>query len=285
MAFVNSATRGFMPVRELPENLQPLIDADVLTYETCLAVEYGSEYTPSFDGIASNFDKKIADICFACNTSIPPILFLTGENNFRFKIATVKPYKSRDVNKRPFHFENIRAYMIGVYGARVVDGMEADDAICIEQNSRPDETIICTRDKDLRMQYGWHYGWESGKQPAFHPQWVDPIGNITLVKDKIVGTGLHFFYSQLLTGDVVDSIPGLPRCGPVKAFEVLRGCTTEEEMFNAVYPLYREKYGDMWRVMLLEQGQLLWMCNQLHEDGRPVLWEIPYEPEDIEKHG
>lgn len=264
-----------MNTHELPKNLQPLIDADVLSYETCLAVEYGVDYIPHFDSVASNLDKRINDICYSCNTTTPPILFLTGENNFRFDIATVKPYKNRDKDKRPFHYENIRAYMEGVYGARVVDGMEADDAICMEQNARMDETIICTRDKDLRIQMGWHYGWESGKQAEFFPQWVDEMGTLSLnEKKKIVGTGKKFFYSQLLTGDVVDNIPGLPRCGPVKAFNTLDGLDTEEQLYNAVYTLYKEKYGDMCDSMLLEQGRLLWMCNELNEDGSPKMWEL-----------
>lgn len=94
------------------------------------------------------------------------------------------------------------------------------------------ETIICSRDKDLRMCPFWHYGWEHGNQPEFFPTYVERLGEITLSEDKkkIKGTGLKFFYSQLITGDTVDNIPGLPKGGPVLAALTLADAVSEQEM-------------------------------------------------------
>jgi 5'-3' exonuclease len=146
----------------------------------------------------------------------------------------------------------------------------------IEQTLRGDETIICTRDKDLRSVDGWHYGWELGEQPSFGPFRVDGYGAIHLSDDrkKITGYGLKFFLSQCLTGDRVDSIPGLPKCGPVAAFERLVDTNTYEEGRQAVLEAYSERYGDEDVYELEEQGRLLWMTRKLNEDGTPVLWDV-----------
>jgi 5'-3' exonuclease len=156
--------------------------------------------------------------------------------------------------------------------------MEADDLMSIEQTSRPHETIICTRDKDLRQVPGWHYGWELGNQPQFGPLLVDDVGKITLSPDrkKINGYGGMFFYAQCLTGDPVDTIPGLGnKTGPVKAFEILEGSETLEDAFKRVLEAYRGVYEDRAEEELLEQGRLLWMTRKLDENQNPVMWTLP----------
>ena len=82
-------------------------------------------------------------------------------------------------------------------------------------------------------------------------------------------------------GDTTDNIGGLPYGGDVLAYAVLDGLQTEEEMFQAVWNLYYEYYEDEARASerMLEDGRLLWMCRELHEDGSPVMWAFPFEPE------
>jgi 5'-3' exonuclease len=212
--------------------MQPLVDADVLVYECGFAAETGwgkDKGAPPFEYAAEFLDNRIKYLCSGGgNTS--PLLFLTGKTNFRTKIAKRQKYKDRPSNK-PYHYKNLIAYIKGKYDYRITEGLEADDLICIEQTQRPEETIICTRDKDLRACGGWHYGWELGNQPQFGPERVEGLGRITLSRDRksIKGVGLLFFYSQLLTGDKVDSIPGCEGIGPVKAYETLKNCTTSKK--------------------------------------------------------
>lgn len=260
---------------------QPLLDADILCYEIGFAAEAGweGEGFPPFDYVAELLDNRIANICGIVEATEPPILFLTGKTNFRFAIAKRQPYKTRPSNK-PWHYKNIKAYIKGKYDYRESEGMEADDLMAIEQTRRGLETIICSRDKDLRSVPGWQYGWELGKQPQFGPLLVDERGTIRLSDDrsKIVGYGELFFYAQCLTGDSVDSIPGLGnRTGAVKAMSILDGCVALEDAFKRVQEAYKGVYGDRGDEELLEQGRLLWMTRTLHEDGLPVLWEIPNE--------
>ena len=257
--------------------MQPLIDADVLRYEVGFAAETGWQQPgfPPFDYVAELLDNRIGNICACVESTKPPILFLTGKENFRFALAKRQPYKKRAGHK-PWHFKNITAYMKGMYDVRICEGLEADDLMSIFQ-SQNEGTIICTRDKDLRAVPGWQYGWELGNQPSFGPELVTETGYIKLSNDrkKIIGTGLLFFYSQCLTGDVVDSIGGLDQCGPVKAFKILDGCVDTTDAFNRVKEAYRQVYGDCGDGELLEQGRLLWMTRELNEDGTPVLWKFP----------
>lgn len=256
----------------------PLIDADVLRYEVGFAGEAGwqQEGVPPFDYVAELLHMRIDNICGVVGATAPPILYLTGKHNFRNQIATRQPYKDRP-SAKPWHFYNITAYMKGNYDVRLTEGLEADDLMAIEQTKRPNETIICTRDKDLRAVPGWHYGWELGNQPQFGPELVDDLGWLKLSPDRksIKGTGLRFFYAQCLLGDRVDSIKGVEGVGPVKAIDLLGGASTEPELFNITRSTYREKYGDMADSFLLESGRMLWMTRELNEDGTPVLWEFP----------
>ena len=279
--------------------MQPLIDGDILLYEIGSCGQYTDEATGDlvireFDFVAHLLDQKVKEICAMVWATEEPILYITNnwrihkkENrqrvregkaekefvpNFRDKVAHAKKYKGNRVNEKPFHYDNLIAYMRGKYDTRVAEGFEADDLICIEQYSRLHllDTIICTRDKDLRICQGMHYGWECGKQRQFGPERVDEIGYIHLYGEKtkvIKGVGLKFFYAQLITGDTTDNIPGLPKGGPVLAFNTLAELTTHKELEDAVVGLYKKKFGDDWKEQFLEQANLLWMCMEFEEDG------------------
>jgi hypothetical protein len=271
--------------------MQVLLDADILRYECAAAAESGwqSEGLPPFDYAANLLDERINNICAIVGATAPPILFLTGKGNFRYDIAKKQPYKTRP-SVKPFHFHNLTAYMRSKYNAITSEGMEADDLMAIEQSRRINartlgdtaeiESIICSRDKDLRGVPGYFYSWELGAQPSFGPELIDETGYIKLSADgkKLSGVGGMFFFSQCLMGDPTDSIPGIPKIGPAKAFKILQATTTLPEAFAAVLGAYRASYGDAEGVAeaeLLEQGRLLWMTRGLHPDGSVVLWELP----------
>ena len=298
--------------------MKPLIDADVLRYEIGHSGQYfelDEDGVPvldelgekivvyrEFDYVADLLDQKIAEICALVWATEPPVLYLTNDRrmhkkankqrkklgeaeveykpNFRDDIAEKKVYKGSRKNEKPFHYDNLTAYMFSKYEVKVAIGMEADDLLSIDQYARVKsgqlDTIICSRDKDLRITPGMHFGWECGRQAQFGPQRVTDLGQITLKgRGKVVGDGLKFFYSQVLTGDGVDNIPGLPGCGPVKAFDTLSLCESEEELFNATASLYEVKYGETWREEMFEQCQLLWMVREVDEEGNLVMYKMP----------
>lgn len=208
--------------------------------------------------------------------------------NFREAVAKKKEYKvTRKASVKPLHYDNLTEYILAKYNCVMAEGLEADDLLSIYQReAEPLTTIICSRDKDLKMVPGMHFSWACGKQKQFGPERVDEMGRLfpiyrgatTKGEPKLAelkGTGMSFFAAQLLTGDSVDSIPGLPGCGPKKAFEALSPCVSVGELFIAVKELYVNKFGDTWEAELLEQGRLLWMVAELDEAGKPVMWTIP----------
>lgn len=272
--------------------MRPLIDGDILCYEIGFAAETAwAAINPGEDPTSSppwelvNFmlHERLDAICASVwhrlrGDKETPLIFLSGPTNFRNDIATVKPYKGTRKSVKPWHYNNIKVYLTGCFNTMVSDGMEADDNMATFHIFNTD-TCICSRDKDLRQVPGWFYSWELGKQAALGPMMIDRHGSISLSNDrkKIEGTGLSFFYSQVLTGDVVDNIPGLPRCGPVAAYDILTG-SPEQKMLNMVYAAYLDYYGvDDCAERLTEQGRLCWMTRQVNIDGTPKLWEIGME--------
>lgn len=201
--------------------------------------------------------------------------------NFRDKVAKKKVYKGSRKNERPKHYINLVEYVCATREVVVAEGCEADDLLAIHQcASEPLTTIICSRDKDLKIVPGMHFGWMCGFQKQFGPAQVFEEGTLDISANgkKISGTGLKFFYSQVLTGDSTDDYPGLPRCGPVKAYKLLSECNGEEEMFEAVAGAYKEYYGNSvdnvggemrlpWHDEMKEQCNLAWMVCDRNEDG------------------
>ena len=270
-----------------------LIDADLIAYEAASAadmVEEGYERR-SFDYVIDKVDESIKFITenSGCDSYE---LFITGKDNFRYDIATVKPYKGNRSDKpKPFYLESTRK-LLESYGAVVCDGMEADDMLAVRAREMEyKDCCICSRDKDLRMVPCMQYSWEVGLQPEWGPELVDTLGELHFrFSDKILkngeksnaikkvwGTGLKWFYAQLIIGDSTDNISGLEGKGGGLVHQVIHPCTSEEELFTAAFSAYTDKYGDTAAERLLEQGRLLWMHDTLDEEGKVILWELPYE--------
>jgi hypothetical protein len=276
----------------LPTNLQPLVDGDIIRYEIGYASEVGwraktqKDESPPFSYVSELLHQRLADISSACNTIKKPRIFFTTGRTFRFDIATKKPYKGTRIEKKPFHFDNLTVYLRDIMGAEEVTGIEADDMLAIEHVSSDGETILVSRDKDLKQVPGWFYSWELNLQPSWGPALITREGELKFTPAnaekkkpaKLTGTGLSWFYAQVLIGDPVDNIPGLPNTGPVAAFELLQGKTPAEQL-NAVMGAYLDYYECLPKAVqqLLEQGRLCWLTRRLNEDGSPQLWEIGME--------
>lgn len=428
-----------------------LIDADILVYEVGVQGQYIDPYLDpdnnliikSFDHVKEVMDQKIAEIVRRSESDDVRV-FLSGPNNFRKEIAKKKVYKdNRKDSVKPYHYDNLRAYLISSYKAEVSDGIEADDAICIAQienakeygvrvpfhkgyyyldyedwvrfsdthfiqdgngylindtgkgatrkiwslhreimgnpeglvvdhingdildnrkynlrvcttkenirNSKPQEgtstykgvswdkdrnkwiaqikvdrkgihlgrfdseiqaaeaydnaainyygeyarlnlqsvytkpwkeTIICSRDKDLRQCPLLHYTWECGAQPEKSPYLVEGFGELVPHYDKkgkidrLYGTGDKWFLAQMLMGDSTDHIPGLPGRGPVRVLGALLDIDKYEDGLSIVVNEYVDYYEDSWKEELEEQAALVWMIRERNEDGSPKHWRL-----------
>jgi hypothetical protein len=219
-----------------------LIDADSL----CYAVGFSSNDAEESIAIA-RLEETMTELCMELDCEDYKG-FLTGKGNFRDAIAVTVPYKGQRVSEKPVHLNALRCHLVTSWGFTVVQGIEADDAVGIAAYAVPeDETIMVHIDKDLNQFRGWHYNYR--KKEKYYVSEFE---------------GLTAFYTQILTGDRIDNIIGLKGIGPVKAKRILKECTNENELYQAVLKAYE---GDQQR--LLENAQLLWLQREPNQVWTP----------------
>jgi len=157
-------------------------------------------------------------------------IFLSGSNNFRNEIYPI--YKANRLDqKRPEHYGAIREHLINKWHAEVINGMEADDAMGINQY---DDTIICTIDKDLDTIAGAHYNFVKDEYYQVSPK--EAVNN---------------FCMQMLAGDSTDNICALWRVGMATAKKRL---DTYPDYYTGALEEYKKYYGDGW--------EEAWDCNE-----------------------
>lgn len=263
--------------------MQPLIDGDILLHEIGWSAEFkdkdtGEKLLLDAEWAEDLLHKKIKGICDDVGGTLPPIIFFSDSEwlskklnrpyvrGFRYDVAKSKPYKGNRLNPKPFHFYNLLAIMLSDYKCIISEnGEEADDVICYTQaeavrTSSEVTTIICSRDKDVRICPGWHFSWECGSQRAIGPVETDEIGWLEKREDgSVIGYGLSFFYYQMLVGDTADHIPGLPKFGTAKAYVLLGELKTAEQLYETVKTAYKENMGSVAKEYFMEQADLLWM--------------------------
>lgn len=271
-----------------------LIDADILAYEFG-ALKVSENRSPDFlpdmeTGDPMPFEvcwgalcNRIASICKAVRAERYRLYLSSQEiKTWRYEAATILPYKGSRHSDRPPHWEDLRINMTLHHPHVVCEFIEADDALSIEQYtewnnlyesyqteedlSKQLTTIICTRDKDLNMVPGWHYGWGLGNQPE-KPLWFQ-----TSLE------GRKCFYKQLIQGDATDNILGLYGVGPKSSLIAkIDKMTSEGEMFRHVYKCYVDRFGMYARQFMTENGQLLKM-----QETREQRWN-PWNTGDAER--
>ena len=220
----------------LPELITKVaIDADFMLYN----VGFTSEDSTEREAL-NRLAEWVTDIVYMNLDCEDFKAYLTPKRNFRYDIAKTVPYKSnRKGAEKPKHFDALRKHMQGM-GAITIEGIEADDAVAIESTINLNKIWIVHVDKDLDQLEGWHYN--PNKDHKYY---------ITAFE------GYYNFYTQMLTGDRVDAIPGLKGIGPVKAIHFLYNCKTKEELHSAVLKAYTGMGHGM--EYFTEQGQLLWL--------------------------
>lgn len=231
--------------------LVPLVDADVL----CYRVGFAAEKDEPIENVLHSVKKCVLDIMSTFPNAPDERLFLTGKGNFRNKVATQLEYKGhRKHMPKPQYYEEIREYLQRRFNAEVVDGMEADDALGINQYSKYKATsVIASIDKDMLMIPGWHYNFVKKEL-----RYVN--------KDA----AYRAFFMQLLMGDMTDNIPGIRGLGPKTAAKLLGDETDPEKMYEIAQREYERHYGDEWRDVIDEQAQLLWILRS-ETEGCPFM--------------
>lgn len=219
------------------------------------------------------------------------VLLLTGSGShkgYRYAVARVKAYQgTRASSRRPANWKGLRDLLEqGVLGVPQIDfDREADDRFAQYGHADPENTVIGTQDKDMRMVPGWHIDWVDNRMRYLAPGVYDSVMN-----DKQYG--IKWFWLQMLHGDTADNIPGLPlakvnnklvKVGEVTAGKMLAGTQSNRDAARAVYDAYHSYYGERALVEMLEQAVLLWMrkCSDASWDdvaafGNPMAMFWPH---------
>jgi hypothetical protein len=210
----------------------------------------------------SSVKRMIQHICEGAECE-EYVVYLTGKGNYREDVATMRVYKGNRKSEKPHHYNAIKEYLIDVHKAVVCEGQEADDAIGI---AGMNGDIMASIDKDLNGVPGWHYNWNDQSLYEVQPDEAD-----------------RFFYTQLLTGDSTDNIPGLYQMtgqrATAKIKETLHHLDTPAAMYAYVRDIWRMAYEKVGMCMdemdavvdgwLLEIGQLLWIRRREGETWKP----------------
>ena len=238
-----------------------LIDGDVVCYNAgfasdAAAREKGIEHEPLSHCL--HIVRQRLDAITEAAGATDRLIYLSHPINYREEIFP--DYKAnRDVTHKPFWHTEIRDYLIERQGAAFSEqGDEADDALGIHQMgalAADEETIICTIDKDLDMIPGLHYNFSKTRRDNGVYDLSDP-------------DCLRLFYTQMLTGDSADNIPGMFKKLGVKAsarwLVPIEDMTRAKEMYEYVMEVYNGDEGFVHR-----NGKLLW----IKRDER--WWEPP----------
>lgn len=196
-----------------------LIDGDfipwVVSYN-CREASYPYEIERSTDELMTSLMSR------AGSTSVIGYLGLPGIKSFRYKVASLRPYKGKR-GEKPEYFEMwagvVTSHLKSRYGfvcsdlystdpdsgvslAYETDDMVASHARLLREDNTPH--IICSTDKDLKQIPGTH---------------LNPTKMEFLEVDPTEAQAS--LWLQALMGDSVDNIPGLPKCGPVSAQKIL----------------------------------------------------------------
>ena len=241
-------------------------------------------------------DEPLSHACQMAKKSIQKIIkdteadeyevYIAGEGNFREEIAITKGYKAQRTTPRPDHWSGVRDYLIESWDATQIDGMEVDDHVSMllwEDYIEGGSTLILSSgDKDLNNTPGMHYNPRTREK-----YWVTET------------QATRHFWFQMLAGDKVDNILGLPHgteslvekfgltrhslkgFGDVSAKTVLSNSadTTQAVVDAITCYVHWARQEDMTLLELVEymqeQGRLLWMLRELDVMGDPLMWEPP----------
>ncbi len=256
--------------------MKALIDGDILCYSYgSLNDEQGRPLT--WNLIVNHLNAKIREICDKVGAD-EYCIYITGDNNFRKTEATIKPYKgNRKDLEKPHSHDRVKKYLTSgkPHPFEICEDWEADDGMAMAQEYEYDNdlwygaTCICSNDKDLRMVPGYHYSWAVGSKIKEKP--------MTWISEE---EGNKWFFTQLLTGDPTDNIPGLYRVGPKNAEKLLHGLTEPLSLYSKVYEQYECRFGSYWKLFMHENARLLYMLRSPDDDVR--IWLDELEEKRIE---
>lgn len=217
-----------------------LIDADSMLYLSIPNKEEQSslESLPDEDRIfealkisQSKFEALYASIVDTCNSSKDPTMFFSCSRSTNYRLAFYSSYKAsreKSKSKRPeivsLSLLELKNHILNNYKKAVhCLNCEADDAIAYVKRLIPDESIVCSIDKDVLCQLpGIHFNYAKNEKV-----------------ETSEAEALNFLCMQGLMGDSVDSIPGIPKVGKKKAKTLLDNLGYSIDSVRQIYEEFK----------------------------------------------
>lgn len=234
-----------------------LIDVDSIIY----IISYAYRDIPNTDPllVINSCDSMIGRILK--DTSATHYLgSFSDPSPFRHSVYKYAPYKGNRVQKPDWVVKwkpVIVNHCVSKWGFIVPTmPLEADDIICGVHYTLPDcEKIICSPDKDLKQIPGMHFNYKK------------PTDGIKQVNEE---DAKYNFWEQVLIGDSVDNVKGVPGMGP-KAFKLLKeglldwnDAMYSEAVKKAYVKYFEAHYGEeiymqtLQTVHLMQPSHALW---------------------------
>ena len=199
-----------------------LIDADSLIFISCYCKNDEVKSLQDCKDIVDNFIKNVLD---ATKTS-RFLLFLTIGKGFRYKVYT--DYKANRKSLKPLdNYVEVRKYLVDKYGAISHPELEADD-LCLIYNNHIPNSFISSCDKDMLKLEGKHYDYKKHKWFTNTKQEAD-----------------IYFWTSMITGDVIDNIKGIPGKGEKFAEKLFNNMTPTDSYSGLVLKEYINHFGEI----------------------------------------
>jgi len=176
-------------------------------------------------------------------------IFLSADTSFRNKIY---PEYKANRPERPRMVPEVREMLVSHYGAFISKKYEADDEISMAAGTSA-PTVMVSIDKDFLQVPGVHY---------------DPFGEKEVLIDPIQAN--INLWSQVIAGDAVDNIKGVPNFGLKKAFKYLQQFDDESDFAVATACLYTDSGLGLDDMVL--NYRLVKLLGKPGEEDAPVYW-------------
>lgn len=224
-----------------------LIDCDALLYK---GYEDLDKYKDRIDEIISEIVVKAEATHYRC--------FIEDFGNQTFRSVMYSDYKDKRKDKpKPVNYKEIKEYILINYNPYVSKGVETDDSIISTRSyvkrKHPDCFVqIAANDKDY-LTYPVNY------IDLYHGRYLQK----QTISEKNAMYNLAY---QMLAGDTVDSVKGIPGMGEAKTNALLKGVKqTRMHYVKAVLSAYKRYYGRNYKTYIEKNYRLL----RLREDVKP----------------
>jgi hypothetical protein len=183
---------------------------------------------------------------------VKTLLFVGGVSNFRYKIFSEYKIKRKLLPINPL-IPILKEYTINELGAIPANGCEADDLVieCMKLSSG--NAVVSSIDKDV-LYY-------SPNVPFYnYRSYGDTIGEFKYMTEKESRLAIA---SQLVTGDVADSVAGAVGCGAAYCKKNLHEDMTDYQFIKNIFKAYlKSTKGDS--VEAKRQMKLYYKVLKLH---------------------